>query len=271
MKVSWKWITGIVCVLLLCTAAGCTNFAATKSSNSNPSQGSSGGSGGGSGGSGGGSGGSSSGSYPQNSYFTFNCKGEWKSSTALPWKDHHGKFTVTGNVPFPIPYDYNNPARYALYTATDTAGSGLSTPLQVQGESYYCSGTPDDCKPCHFIFDGDIFAGGVMVFNGSADTSRKWTVVFTRMPGGENGIWHTRSIQQTGNGCNVKDVEAVGPLEVILPTYACFTKDAGRESGTPFSFSDGSGFVVSPHVDPGDFTLTSLDPRVVFHLGRAPS
>ena len=96
---------------------------------------------------------------------------------------------------------FNNPARYARYTATDTTGSGMSSPLQVRGESSSCSGTPDDCKPCHFVFDGDIYAGGMMVFNGSAGADQRWIVVFTRMPGGENGIWHTRSITQTESGC----------------------------------------------------------------------
>lgn len=264
MQVSGKWIAGIVSVLLFCMAAGCMGSGGSTNPGPGPSPGNSGGSGGGSS--------NSPGNFPQNSYFTFDCKGDWKSSTDLPWKNHHGSFTVTGHVPFPITYDYQVTG-IGLYTATDTAGTGMSSPLQVQGESSYCSGTPDDCKPCHFAFEGDIYTGGMMVFNRSADSSRKWTVVFSRMPGGE-GIWHTRSVKQTEGGCEVTGagaVEAVGPVEVIMPTYACFTKDEGSESGTPFSFSDGSGFVVSPHIDPSNTEFTSLDPRVVFHLGKPPS
>lgn len=253
-------------MLLLCILAGCTESGGTKAPGSGISADASRGPGEGNGG---GTGGGRSGSFPQNSYFTFDCKGDWKSSTDPDWRNHHGSFTVTGNVPFPITYDYQVTG-IGLYTATDTAGSGMSSPVQVKGESSYCSGTPDDCKPCHFVFDGDIYAGGMMVYNRSADSPRKWTVIFTRMPGGE-GIWHTRSVRQTGGDCDVTDVEAVGPVEVIMPAYACFTKDEGSASGTPFSFSDGSGFVVSPHVDPGNTEFTSLDPRVVFHLGKAPS
>ena len=264
LQVSGKWIAGIVFVLLFCMAAGCMGSGGSTNPGPGLSPGNSGGSGGGSS--------NSPGNFPQNSYFTFDCKGDWKSSTDLPWKNHHGSFTVTGNVPFPITYDYQVTG-IGLYTATDTAGTGMSSPLQVQGESSYCSGTPDDCKPCHFVLEGDIYAGGMMVYNRSADSSRKWTVVFSRMPGGE-GIWHIRSVKQTEGGCDVTGagaVEAVGPVEVIMPTYACFTKDEGSESGTPFSFSDGSGFVVSPHIDPSNTEFTSLDPRVVFHLGKAPS
>jgi hypothetical protein len=61
------------------------------------------------GGTGGGYGGRStagSGSYPQNYYFTFDCAGEWKSYTDPVWENHHGSFTLTGNVPFPITYDF---------------------------------------------------------------------------------------------------------------------------------------------------------------------
>jgi hypothetical protein len=267
MKVSLKWITCIVCVLLLCTAAGCTNFATTKSSNSNPSQSSSGGSGGGNEGSGGGSGGSSSGSYPQNSYFTFDCKGEWKSSTDAARKTHNGKFTVTGNVPFPISYDYNL-IGYGLYTDVNAGRSDRSNPLRIKGESQECWGTPDDCKLCHFVFDGEIYAGGVMVYNRSESSGRHWTVYFARMPGGENGIWHTYSLQQTGSDCPATEIEKVGPFEIVESSYACFST---KDGAAPFDFSDGSGFVVSPHIDPGDFTFTSLDPRVVFHLGKTPS
>ena len=211
-----------------------------------------------------------SGSYPQNSYFAFDCPGKRKSSTGPGWKNHHGSFTLTGNVPFPVTYDFNNPARYALCTATDTSGPGMSSPLQVRGESSSCSGIPIDCKPCHFVFDGDIYAGGMMVYNGSAGSKQRWTVVFTRMPGGENGIWHTMSLTQTERGCEVTDIEAVGPIEVILPADGCFTNDAGTKNGTPFAFFDGSGFVVSPHVDNGNTEFTCLDPRVVFHPGKAP-
>jgi hypothetical protein len=99
---------------------------------------------------------------------------------------------------------FNNPACYALYTSTDTSGTGMSSPLQVSGESFCCSGTPDDCKPCHFVFDGAIYDGGMIVYNGSAGADQRWTVVFTWMPGGENGVWHTRSVTQTQSGCELR-------------------------------------------------------------------
>jgi hypothetical protein len=110
----------------------------------------------------------------------------------------------------------------------------------------------------------------MMVYNRSADSSRKWIVVFTGMPGSE-GIRHIRSVRQTDSSCDVADVEAVGRVEVIMPTYGCFTDDEGSASGTPFSFSDGSGFVISPLIDPSNTEFTSLNPRVIFHLGKAPS
>jgi hypothetical protein len=272
MQVSWKWISGIVCVLLFCTAVGCMSFTTTKSSNSNPSQGSSGESGGGSGGSGGGSGGSSSGSYPQNTYFSFDCKGEWKDTTisgSPPW-NHHGKFTVIGNVPFPILYDYNL-LGYGMYPDVNAGRSDRSNPLHIQGESQECEGPANDCKPCHFVFDGEIYAGGVMVFNQSAGPGRRWIVSFSPMPGGENGIWHTNSIQQTEGGCPITDIEQYGPLDIILPAHACFTANRGSESGNSFTFSDGSGFAVEPHLDPDNTEFSKLEPHVVFHIGRAPS
>jgi len=259
-RVLWYGIAAVSMIIILLLVAGCTSDTTRNSQN-----------GGGSGGGlGGGSGGSSSGSYPQNIYFSFDCQGEWKSATDPAWKNHHGTFTVTGNVPFPIPYDYNNPIGYALYTDANAGRSDRSNPLHITGESQECWGTPDDCKLCHFIFDGDIYGGGLMVYNQSAP-GRHWVVNFARMPGGENGIWHTNSIQQTEGGCPATDIEKVGPFEIVESSYACFNANVGPESGTSFDFSDGSGFVVSPHVDPGDYTFTSLDPRVVFHIGRAPS
>lgn len=263
-------IAGIVFVILFCIAAGCTGFSMTKNQNAGSMQNSDGGSDGSS--SGNAKGSSSTGSYPQNSYFTFDCKGEWKDSTISgqpPW-NHHGSFIVTGNVPFPITYDYNV-VGFGLYTATDAAGSGMSNALHIQGESQECVGAASDCKPCHFIFDGEIYAGGLMVYNRSADSSRRWTVVFTRMPGGENGIWHTTSFRQTEGGCPITDVEQVGPLDIVGPADACFTKDMKDESGTPFSFSDSSGFVVSPSIDPLNVEFSKMEPNVVFHLGKAPS
>jgi hypothetical protein len=58
------------------------------------------------------------------------------------------------------------------------------------------------------------------------------------------------------------------------PAFACSSRnrsDAGANSGTPFAFSEGSGFVISPHVDPGNTAFTSQDPRMIFHPGKAPS
>jgi len=277
MQVSGKMITGIFFVLLFCTAAGCTSFTKTKPSDLNTPPGSSGGGsgggpGGGGGGSGGGSGGSSSGSYPQNTYFSFDCKGEYKASGMFgepPW-NRHGKFTLTGNMPFPIPYDYNNMAGYALYTATDAKGAGMSSPLHLNAELQGCYGTADDCQPCHFIFDGDIYAGGSMVFNQKAGPERRWTVVFMQQAG-EEGIWHINSFTQTEGGCPLTWDKDKNPVELVMPALSCYPATRGADSGVPFTFSDGSGFVVSPTIEPHDIVFTSLDPRVVFHIGRAPS
>lgn len=258
-------IAGIAFVVVFCALAGCTGFAGSKSAGSDGLQNSGVGSGGGSGGTG------SPGSYPQNSYFTFDCRGDWKDTSIhgeAPW-NHHGTFTVSGDVSFPITYDYHETG-FALYTATDARGSDMSSPLRINGESWECVGAASDCKPCHYVFEGEIYAGGLMVYNKSADSSRRWTVFFSRMPGGE-GIWHTNSIRQTEGSCPVTDIEQVGPVEITLPAVACFTRDERTGSGTPFSFSDGSGFTVSPHIEPGDYLFTSLNPRVVFHLGKAPS
>jgi len=44
--------------------------------------------------------------YPQNSYFTFDCEGDWKLYTNMGWKNHHGSFILTGDVSLPIVYDF---------------------------------------------------------------------------------------------------------------------------------------------------------------------
>lgn len=262
MKLSGKLIAGIVFVLLFCIVAGCTNFATSTTSQSG------GGSGGGNGGSGGGTAAAGAVSYPPNTYFTLDCKGEYKEKGqegGAPW-NQHGSFTLTGNVPFPITYDYENPTGYAGYSAVPL---GTNIPLTIHAESEGCYGNKDDCKPCHFIYDGQIFASGLMAYNRTNDPG-PWTVIFLQMPGGE-GFWHTVSLTQTDGDCPLTIDQAITPGGLVDPASSCYTDSQGGSLGTPFTFSDGNEFEVSPYQDPDNVVFTSFKPTATFHIGRAPS
>ena len=257
VKVSGIWIAGIVFVLLFCVVAGCTNPATSTSSQAG------GGSGGNGGGSGGGTAAAGAVSYPPNTYFTLDCKGEWQDTSISP--DHFGSFTLTGNVTIHITYDYENPTGYEVYSAVTL---GTNIPLTIHAESEGCWEGGTDCKHCHFIYDGQLFAGAQMAYNRTNDPG-PWTVAFMQMPGGE-GIWHTVSFTQTDANCPITIDQTFTPQEAVGPASSCFTLKQGGSFGQPFSFSDGSEFEVSPHQD-SDVVFTSLKPTATFHIGRAPS
>jgi hypothetical protein len=255
---SGKWIAGFVFVLLFCIGAGCTNLQAGTS----PQAGE--GSGGNGGGSGSGNPAAGAVSYPANTYFTMDCKGVYKvmgPQGDAPW-NQHGSFTLTGNVPFPITYDYQNPMGYALYNSVNPSGS---SPLTIHAETEGCYGSKDDCKPCHFIYDG-----GMMVYNRTADPG-PWSVTFMQMPGGE-GTWHTISLTQTDGDCPLTIDQAITPGGLIMPASSCYTDSQGGSLGTPFTFSDGNQFAISPHPGPDNVVFTgSFKPTATFHIGTAPS
>ena len=258
----------IAIVILFCLAAGCTGTAAKKSAGSGslPVSSRGGDSGGGSGG-----GAGNSGDFPKQTYLAVDCAGAWKDTTIhgeAPW-NHHGNFHVTGNVPFSIEYDYNLMG-FGLYPDVNAGRSDRSNPLRIRGESWECVGAAGDCQQCHYVFDGEIYAGGTLIYNRSADSSRRWTATLTRMPGGE-GIWHTISATQTEGACPTTDLGEFVPTEITLPADACFTANRGTESGNGFSFSDGSAFDVDPRLDPDNTEFSTLTPHVTFHMGRAPS
>lgn len=249
------------CVIALLLAAECTTNTSSSTGGGNGNNG---------GGSGGGNAAAGAVSYPPNTYFTLDCQGEYKvmgPQGDAPW-NQHGSFTLTGNVPFPITSDYNNQMGYALYNAVPL---GTNIPLTIHAESEGCYGSKDDCKPCHFVYDGQIFASGMMVYNRSADPG-PWSVTFLQMPGGEGGFWHTVSLTQTDGDCPVTIDQAVTPGGLIDPASSCYTDSQGGNLGTPFSFSDGNEFEVSPHPAPTDVVFTStFKPTATFHIGRAPS
>ena len=208
------------------------------------------------------SGGASSGSYPMDTYFAFDCNGAYKETGEQggpPW-NHHTSFSMKGNVPFPVSYD-PHVARIALYTAVPD----MNNPLHISAERTGCWGPKDDCKPCHFLFEGDILAGGMMSYDQSAGTV-PWTVIFSGLAGA-GGVWQTQSIHQTVDGCPVTE----DPVNFIEPAYACYEREDGAKTATPFSFSDGSPVDISPYLKPGNVEFTSFNNRVTFHIGRAPS
>jgi hypothetical protein len=120
------------------------------------------------------------------------------------------------------------------------------------------------CKPCHFIYDGDIFAAAMVVFNQSAGSERECVVSFMNVAG-------ANSFPQTGNGCPETYDKDNNPIEMIGPSPSCYTVNEGKNSWTPFTFSNVSGFVVSPHVKPYNTEFTRFDPKITSHIGKAPS
>jgi hypothetical protein len=108
------------------------------------------------------------------------------------------------------------------------------------------------------------------LFDKSAGSERRWVVSFMPKPGGDGEIWHTNSFTQTESSCQETYDKENNPILLIDPAYSCYTSVEGANSGTPFTFSDGSGFVVSPYLKPQNIEFTSFDPKVVFHIGKAP-
>jgi hypothetical protein len=211
-----------------------------------------------------GSGGNGGGNYPRDVYFAADCSGQWKGIPSTPY-DYQGSFTLTGNVPVPIPYDYDTPAGYAGYVS-DKYGV-----LHIQAESQGCYGPKDTCKICHYIYDGEIASTANIVYNRSAGPGQLWTVWLSDTMIG-SGIWHTISYQQTDSSCPESLDESSGPILLIGPaTEGCFNAGKGFGARSPFTFADGSAITVSSHSTYNSIEYTHLDPRWVFHIGRAPT
>jgi hypothetical protein len=204
------------------------------------------------------------GDYPRDVYFTVDCTGQWKGIPGNP-HDYQGTFTLTGNVPVPITYDYDTPAGYAGY------GSDKYGVLHIRAESQGCYGPKDTCKICHYVYDGEVASTANIVYNRSAGTERLWTVwLENTMMGSET--WHTISYKQTDSNCPESLDESSGPIRLIGPaTEGCFNAGKGFGARSPFTFSDGSAFTISSHSTYSSIEYTHLDPRWAFHIGRAPS
>ena len=251
-------ILGIVLVVIFCAVAGCFGSLPVKPSEAGGSSsgGSSGESGGGSGGgNGGGSGGGSGSSgYPQYGYFTFDCKGSWTESD-----DHHGTFSMTGNMPFTLDYPWDNDMGAALYNS-DTGYNNEYTPLRVKSEVWDGGLTTEaDSQPCHFTWEGDVGASGYMNYQ-----KGKWTVNFMVVPlGTEN--YRTISSKQDSPDCpatyNSPDFVHT---DLYVPEYDCIIS----KEPVPFDFSTGSGFDLPPH-KPGK-SWEKFSSHVSFSRGRAP-
>jgi hypothetical protein len=205
-------------------------------------------------------------SYPPDTYFAIDCKGEYKvkgQEGDAPW-NQHGSFTLNGNVPIPIiAADYEIPTGHAAYVPL----YGKDNPLTIHAEKEGCYGSRDDCRPCHFTYDGQIFGTGLMAYNRSNDPE-PWAFFFMATAGSEGIDLHTVSFTQTDAGCPLPLDQNLTLKELIDPTVSCFSRAGGI---TPFSFSDGTEFEVSPHQDPYNVVFTSLKPMATFHIGKAPS
>jgi hypothetical protein len=213
----------------------------------------------------------------QTVYFSVDCNGQWRSSGnfADP-EDYHGSFTAAGTILFPMTYDYHG-MKEALYVSRDMGKADGSNPLHVTAESYGCyHDGSEDCVPCHFVFDGDVYVSGNMVYNGSEGPDRLWTVQFMEAMG-PDGLLHVNSLRQTEPGCpvvkNNPSYEESMPFLLTDPVSACYQSAimnywTGR---APFTFADGSPVVVSPAYEPGDDrTITSLNQGITFHTGAVP-
>jgi hypothetical protein len=258
--VFWYGCAAVCMLVILLAVTGCTSVTSQNPQN------------------GGGAGVSSTGGYLQNTYFAYDCTAEYKATGQwgeAPY-NNHGKFTLTGNIPFPLDYDYNNPTGYALYTDQYGGNSDKGNLVYIKSEWYECKKLDDketSCtQHCHYLWDGTFYVGGTMVYNTSAESGRRWTVAFSETSkGDESDPFHTNSIQQTDSSCPDTDYESMPPADLWEPEDVCFNKGTNWDRMTPFTFSDSSAFKISPHLDADNYVFTSLDPGVTFYIGKAPS
>ena len=239
-------LVGIVLVVIFCAVAGCSGVSPAKSS---AAGGSSGGSG-----SGGSGGGSTSSGYPQYAYFTFACTGSWTESS-----NHHGTFSMTGTMPFTLDYPWDDGAGVALYTSDKGKNNG-GTPLRVKSEVWDGGlTTKTDSQPCHFTWEGDVGASGLMYYQNG-----KWTVNFGVVPL-DTETYRTISIRQDSPDCPA----AYNSPEIVVPDlYDPEVDCIVSQEPVPFDFSTGSGFDLPPH-KPGK-SWDTFASHISFSRGRAP-
>jgi hypothetical protein len=280
MKEMRGYLIVVMVVLLSVASAGCMGSGSGNTGSQGPA--SDGGNGGSvPGGRNSGSGGTlwSSDNFPDYVFFTFNCRGSWKVPTSSP-EYEEGTFTVTGNVPFRIPYYWDNPAGVAVYVQDQS--SGYYPPLYVNSEYSTCRREPDgnDCKPCHFIYTGKIYATGSMLYNASGGPGRKWVAAFhtvlPKNPSSPSSLADTLSITQTEAGCPAAYAEEVESDPSYLMTenaqLYCFSNMIdpvmSNSIDTPFTFTEGSTIDVHTPVTDDSLVMTDYDPSVSFHLGH---
>jgi len=239
-------IPGIVLIVIFCALAGCSGIGPAKTAASGT-----GGSGSGSSNGGGGSGESG---FPQYASFTFACTGSWTESS-----NHHGTFSMTGTMPFTLDYPWDDGTGVALYTS-DTGKNNGGTPLHVKSEVWDGGLTTEaDSQPCHFTWEGDVGASGLMNYQ-----NRKWTVSFLPVAL-DTEAYRTISTSQDSPDCPAEynSPEFVHP-DLYQPESDCMVS----KDPVLFDFSTGSGFDLPPH-KPGK-SWDTFSSHVSFSRGRAP-
>ena len=213
---------------------------------------------------------SSPGSYHQETYFAVDCSGTWHAVYGSDWRKVHGSFTLTGNIPFLMEYDYHTMTD-ALYTDTNAGHLDTGNVMHLQSEySEIVSDGHGNLLPCHFTYDGYQYADAGMEYNTSGDSPSRWTATFSHVSA--NKPLPPETVKQTEPSCPVTEYTDPVPTELTGPAESCYSNGNYEMDNSPFSFSDNAEFPVIDTVDTSDYyTFDKLDPTATFHLGRAPS
>jgi len=94
-----------------------------------------------------------------------------------------------------------------------------------------------DCRACHFFLTGYLCRRNDGVQRFGPFRSAMDCGLHADARGRERGLAYL-SLTRSESGCEVTDIGAAGPLEVIHSAYGCFTKDAGAKNGTPCTFPE---------------------------------
>ena len=211
----------------------------------------------------------SPGSFSQQTYFSIDCSGTWHANYGNDWSKIHGSFTLEGNIPVLMDYDYHTISP-ALYTDTNAGNLNKGNLMHLRSEFSEVVDKDGTFIPCHFTYDGYQWAGGSMEYNTSGDSSRRWTAMFDETS--KDISLPPEKVEQTDPSCPITDYAKNPPTELTQPADACYTAEGRQAVGSPFSFSDSSTFPVIDTITYSDsYTFDKLDPTATFHMGRAPS